>query len=137
MSVVSLFVVLGVVVVCYVIAAQRRGRVGVTVATRRSDVFLPMDPAAVFARLQQIGARYRVDDADPATRQLVLSSPVTLFTWGFFYPVAVHPHGTAGSRIEIGIQSRLFQWGRLVTHAHVRCAEEISQWLGVPAARVA
>jgi hypothetical protein len=136
----------GIVVVCYLIAcyaiaASRKGRVGVTVTTQRHDVFVPIDPATVFARLAQIGDRYRVDDVDPVTRRLVLSSSVTLFTWGYFYPVAIHPHGPAGSRIEIGIRSRLPQRGALmtalVTHALLRCADEISEWLEVPAARVA
>ena len=129
---------LAIVAVCYAVAVGRKGRVGLTVTgSRRRDVFAPLDPAAVFARLQQIGGRYRVDDADPATRRLVLSSSVTLFSWGFFYPIEIHPHGTAGARIEVGIQSRLIQWGPVVTNAHQRCADELSQWLSVPAARVA
>jgi hypothetical protein len=134
----GLGIVLVFIVIGYAVAFTRKGRVGATtIGTRRQEAFIPADPPAVFARLQKISGRLQIDDADPATNRLVLSSSVSLFTWGFLYPIEIHPHGAGGSRVVIGIHSKVFQAGPLVTRAHSQCTEEISQWLAVPAARVA
>jgi hypothetical protein len=130
--------IIGSIVVGYVIALTRKGRVGVTlVGSRRHELFVPLDPDSVFARLQRVDVRYRIDDADPATKRLVLSSSPSLFTWGFLFPINIRDHAGGGSDIEVGIHSRLVQAGPLVTRAHARCLDDISQALGVPATRAA
>ena len=127
----------GFVAIGFVIALSKKGRVGVTtIGSRRRELFVPGDPATVFARLQRINPRLRIDDASPGSTQLVLSTPPSLFTWGFLYPVNIQEH-VGGSRVEIGIRSRLFQIGPIVSRAHMQCVNDVSQVLGVPAARVA
>ena len=127
----------GFVALGFLVASSKKGRVGVaTIGARRHELFAPGDPATVFARLQRINPRYRIDDANPGSLQLVLSTPPSLFTWGFLYPVTIHEH-VGGSRVEIGIRSKLFQIGPIVTRAHAQCVDAVSQVLGVPAARVA
>jgi hypothetical protein len=126
-----------IVIVGLVIAGARRGNVRmVRIGSRRLELRSPGAPATVFERIKSLGGRYRLDDADPATHRIVLSTSPTLATWGFFYPIEIHADGES-SRIEIGIQSRLIQLGPLVTRAHKQCAEAIQTLLGVPAARVA
>jgi hypothetical protein len=129
------FIVL-LIVVGYIVALARKGRVGVTViGSRRRELFVPLDPATVFERLQRVHVRYRVDDADLASRRLVLSSSVSPFTWGFLFPVNIHDQTDGGSHIEVGIVSKMFQAGPLVTRAHARCIEDIQQALDAPGRR--
>src|SRR5215831_14477275 len=126
------------VVVAYVIALTRKGRVGVTlIGSRRRELFVPLDAASVFARLQRVDIRYRIDDADPATKRLVLSSSPSAFTWGFLFPININDYAGGGSHIEIGITSKVFQAGPLVTRAHGRLVDDITQALGVPGTRAA
>ena len=67
---------------------------------------------------------------------IVLSSPVTFFSFGFFYPVHIHADGS-GSRIQIGLRSKVFQIGPIPARAHTVCVEAIEKALSIPTARVA
>ena len=121
----------------YFIASSKKGAVGRTrIGSRSLDMHTIAPPALVFERLVAIGAPYRVDDSDPTSRTLVLSSPPTFTTWGFLYPVTITADDS-GSRITVGIESRFIQIGPLVTRAHKQCLAAIEDLIGVPAARVA
>jgi hypothetical protein len=132
-----LFVLLAFIAVGYAIAFTRKGKVAsATLGARNQELHSPAPPAEVFAKISAIGHPYKVDDRDPNTHALVLSSPVTFFSWGFFYPVFLHAEGT-GTRIQIGVHSKLIQMGPVVTNAHNKCVAAIEQALSVPTARVA
>jgi hypothetical protein len=121
----------------FLIASMRRGSVsGTHLGSRRHTLHNAADPAMVFERLRAIGHPYRVDDADPEHRILVLSSPPTFATWGFLYPIVITPDGSGGSQIQLGITSRFIQFGPLVTKWHNKLRDEVQHLLGVPAARV-
>jgi hypothetical protein len=121
----------------YAIAFTRKGSVaGASVGSRRLDVHSPASPEQVFERLRVIGGKFLCDDSDASSKIIVLSSPVTFFSWGFLYPVFIHAEG-AGSRIEIGIKSKFIQFGPVVGKWHRDCAAAIEQALSVPPARVA
>ncbi len=122
-------------VVGYAIAYTRRGSVRSGMSERRLEIQTPGDPDSVFAALVAIGPPYRVDDADRETRTAVLSSRPSLWSYGFLYPVIVHPAVPDGSRIELGVRSRFFHIGPGVGIAHLRCAKEIERLLTVPTAR--
>ena len=125
------------IVIGYAIAFARKGHVSSTkVGSRRLEVRSLADPATVFRLIAALRAPFTVDDKDPSANILVLSSPVTFFTWGFLYPVVLHADGT-GTRIEIGCHSRFIQMGPLVSRAHRKCADTIEQALSIPEARIA
>jgi hypothetical protein len=126
-----------VVIIGYLIAAAKKGRVATaTLGNRQLEVRSPASPEQVFAAIAALGAPYTVDDKDANARVLVLSSPVTFFSWGFLYPVFLHQDG-AGTRIQVGCHSRFFQYGPVVTNAHKKCVAAIEQALSIPSARVA
>jgi hypothetical protein len=120
------------------LASNKRGAVGRTrIGARCLELRSVADAQLVFDRIRGgVGAPYRIDDLDPEHKTLVLSSPPTLATWGFLYPITITANGT-GSLIQIGIESRFIQLGPLVTRAHTRCSEMIEALVGIPAARVA
>jgi hypothetical protein len=121
----------------YMIAFTRKGSVRTArLGGRRLDVHTPADPKAVFARLSAMRGKFTADDSDATANIIVLASPVTFFSWGFLYPVFIHPDG-AGSRIEIGIQSKFIQIGPVVGKWHRDCVAAIEQALALPEARVA
>ncbi len=120
----------------YVVAFTRKGSVrGTSMPARRDTISSPASPAEVMAALKNLQPPYRVDDADDAAKIVVLSSPVTLFSWGFFYPVHIAPIGT-GSRIVVGCSSKLFQMGPVVSNAHRKCIQAIEAALSAAPARV-
>lgn len=128
---------LAVVAIGYMIAFTRKGSVRTArLGARRLEVHTPADPKAVFQRLSQLRGKFTADDSNAEANVLVLASPVTFFSWGFLYPVYVHPEGS-GSRIEIGIQSKFIQVGPVVGKWHRDCVAAIEQALALPAARVA
>jgi hypothetical protein len=91
----------------------------------------PLPPAEVFARLER--ARWtghcRLADKDEQRRVLVLSSSVSGWGWGFFYPVFVH-RDDSGSLIEIGVRPRVpVQPGLIVANNHKACVAEIEKVL--------
>ena len=120
----------------YVVAFSRKGKVtGVAMTSRQQTVISAASPAEAFGALLRIGHPFKVDDADASSNILVLSSPVTFFSWGFLYPVFITPEGN-GSRILIGIGSKLFQMGPVVTNAHNKAVMAVEQALSLASARV-
>lgn len=112
-------VVLVAIAAGYAIATMRRADAKATQPSGKSITLdAPLAPDAVFALLRTAPlGRFKLGDSDAANRVLVFASSVTPFSWGFFFPVFVRP-GSAGTRIEAGIKSRLFQWGPIVTRTH-------------------
>lgn len=63
-------------------------------------------------------AKATLMQTDEKTSRLVLASPISLATWGFWYPIHITPAPGGGSQVDVGIASRGMQWGPLVTKAH-------------------
>lgn len=128
--------ILVIVALGYIVAFTRKGSVrGTSMPARQDTISSPASPAEVMAALRNLGAPYTVDDADDAAKIVVLSSPVTLFSWGFFYPVYISPIGE-GSRIVVGCSSKLLQMGPVVSNAHSKCIKAIEAALSAAPARV-
>jgi hypothetical protein len=98
--------------------------------TRRStslDVALP--PHEVITRLTAAHpGRLTNASQDPAGGTVMLQSPISAMSWGFYYPVAVTSR-EHGSRVQVGIRSKLFQAGPVVTRAHRDAVTTIGTWL--------
>jgi hypothetical protein len=125
-------------VVGYGIALTRKGRVSsAKLGSRRKEFFVQADIESAFRTISAMRGKFTADDRDPATKVIVLSSPVSFATWGFIYPVYLHAAGTMGTRVELGCHSKLFQLGPLVTKAHNDCEAAIQAALSIPVARVA
>ena len=58
---------------------------------------------------------------------VVVVSPVTFFTWGFFLPVYASVGADGRTQVEIGISSRFFQYGPMVTRAHRNFMRELGE----------
>ena len=122
------------IAVGYVVAFTRKGHARMGMSSSQLEIHSPASPQDVLARLQMIGTPYHIDAAEGPI--VILSSPVSFGSWGFFYPVHVHAEGS-GSRIVVGIKSKVLQIGPLVTRAHNKCVEAIEATLAVPVARIA
>lgn len=121
----------------YGVALTKKGRVaGASLGSRRKEFFVPADIESAFRVISAMRGKFTADDRDPATKVVVLASPVSFMTWGFTYPVFLHAAGT-GTRIELGCHSKFFQLGPLVTKAHDECEAAIKSALSVPTAYVA
>ena len=118
----------------YVVAFTRKGHVRMGMSSSQITITSPAPPEVVLERIKLIGSPYHIDAAEGPV--VIVSSPVTFGSWGFFYPVHVHAEGS-GSRIVVGVSSKVFQIGPLVTRAHNKCVEAIEATLAVPVARLA
>ena len=122
-----LAIVVLVTCVSLVVAFTRKGSVAtVGMTSRRIVLYSAAPPEVLFAWLTQYcPAGYSIEDADPAHGIVLFSSRPTLFTWGFFYPAALFPQGS-GTHVHLGIKSKLFQYGPLVTRAHRKLANALA-----------
>lgn len=126
----SVIIVIGTLViltsVLLLVALARKGSVANTLMTARRLLRSAAPPDAVYAWITQNRPRgYSVDDTDPSHGIVILSSPPTATTWGFLYPVHVFAED-GGTRVDLGITSRLFQYGPLVTRAHWKLAHALA-----------
>ena len=63
---------------------------------------------------------YKIEIFDEDNSNLVLSDAPSLTSYGFFYPIFVRSQG-AETLVEVGIKSRSWQVGPIVTRHHDRC----------------
>src|SRR5450432_39407 len=112
-------VMVAIIVVGYGIAFVRKGKVSsAAMGSRKHEFHTPATPEQAFQAISGIGHPYSVDDRDLNSKILVLSSPVTFFSWGFLYPVFLQPEPGGGTKIQIGCHSKFVQMGPVVTRAH-------------------
>jgi hypothetical protein len=126
---IPLAVALVILIVGYSIAFSRKGKVGsTTIGKRRTVLHSSASPRQTLEALtQQPLSGYQTHDVGPLGA--VFATSPSFFSWGFLFPVDV----TAvpdGSRIDIGIRTRLYQYGPLVTRAHEKFAEAVATQTG-------
>jgi hypothetical protein len=63
---------------------------------------------------------YKIELFDETNGNIVLGEAPSLTSYGFFYPVFVRSEG-AETRVEVGIKSKGWQVGPIVTRHHDRC----------------
>jgi len=115
------------VCVMFAVGLTRKGSVAtIAMTARRISLHTAVPPDIVYVWLtQHCPTGYLVEDADPARGIVILSSRLTGFTWGFFYPAVIYAEG-ARTRVDLGIKSKVFQYGPLVTRAHQKLAHALA-----------
>jgi hypothetical protein len=89
----------------------------------------PLARDAVFARLKAASlGRFKLADVDERKKVLVFRSAVTSWSWGFFFPIFLTPTAS-GTRLDVGIKSRLLQYGPVVTNTHREFMAELERTL--------
>ena len=63
---------------------------------------------------------YKIELFDETNGNIILGEAPSLASYGFFYPVFVRSEG-AETRVEVGIKSKGWQVGPIVTRHHDRC----------------
>lgn len=112
------------VVMMIVVFLINRGKTGTEYLTkmpRRVLTFTtPASPDKVMAAFAggMPEAKAKLMQTDDTNKRLVLASPMSLATWGFWYPMHITARADGGSDVAVGIASRGMQWGPLVTQAH-------------------
>lgn len=123
-------------VMMLVVYISNRGKTGseyLQKMTRRvMHVSTPKSPDEVLAALAGgIPALKAAPSAtDPNTKRVVLATPMSFATWGFWFPVHVSAQANGVTILDIGITSRGFQWGPLVTQAHRNFANAVAAQVG-------
>lgn len=127
----------GIIVLGRFVESLRRGRVAsATLGSPCLELRSSADADTVFAKLLQVGSGFRIDDSDASKKILVLSSPTTLWSSGYLYPIHVR-QDIIGSIVIIGIRSKSISVGIVrKSRAHERCAAELGALLRLPPARL-
>jgi hypothetical protein len=122
--------IIGIVIACVglIIAAMRRGSSVLGSKSRRlQSVSIAGSPQetlkAIIRFAQQAG--YKIAAMDEAKGQLVLEEAASATSWGFFFPVSVTRGSDGSTLIEVGIKSKLFQIGPIMSRSHDRCINGI------------
>src|SRR4051812_34225404 len=89
----------------FAVGFTRKGKARMTMPSRRRELEVPAPPAEVFAALMRIARPFSVDDS-VTDKVVILSSPVSFGSWGFFYPVFIAPGTRGGSHLTIGCTSK-------------------------------
>jgi hypothetical protein len=121
----------GIVVLVIMIVALTRKMPAHSVqqASRQITLTSPLAPAAVIEKLKSAHwPRLKLHDSNAARGVVVLATGLTIFSWGFFYPVFVTRSGS-GSTIQVGVKSRAMQWGPVVANNHKSAVAEIEEAL--------
>ncbi len=124
--------ILVLVVIAWRYASTRKAATTVTTKPKRLLSFTTAHtPKEVLQTLieKTPGSDYTIDSVDEEHLCLILSTPPTATTWGFFYPVYLTQQDEGRTLVEVGIQSKLYQMGPLVRRQHERCLAHINRAL--------
>ena len=96
------------------------------IGRRMMSFQMASDTEAVFSAILASfpRGRYKVASHDMARGRIFLEAPISWASWGFYFPIDISERG-GGTLIEIGIVSKAFQWGPLVTRAHKELFETV------------
>jgi len=120
--------ILVLVVIAWRYASTRKASTAVTTKPKRllsfTTAHTPHDVLQTIIEKTQ-GSEYTIESIDEENLRLILSTPPTATTWGFFYPVYLAKQDDGRTLVEVGIQSKLYQMGPLVRRQHERCFAHI------------
>jgi hypothetical protein len=121
---IGLTIGLTIVGVLLIIAASRKGSHTLKRKPKRIESFGSKMPLrgtlqTIITYAQQSG--YKIEFLDETHGNLVLSDAPSLTSFGFFYPVYLTPNGEAETVVEVGIKSKVWQFGPVSPRHHERC----------------
>ena len=105
-------------------ASRRNAASVVTKKPKRLHAFTTAQPpeAIIEAIRQKVpDSDYALDSIAEENPRLMLSTPPSAMTWGFFYPIYLTPQDDGQTLVEVGIESKLVQMGPLVKQQHEAC----------------
>jgi hypothetical protein len=115
-----------VALVAFPVAMLRKGGHLVKKRPRRVTAWsTPLAPDEALKAAVEVGKQHRLAVDTEAQGCVVLRSSMTAFTWGFFFPIYAARGDDGVTRVEVGIASRFFQYGPLVTRAHNKLMEQL------------
>lgn len=118
-----LLVVIAVIGVLLIVAATRKPS---TAIGERPNRMLSFDTPASRSEVARSVVRfaqnsgYAIEEISPNEDSIVVSEPPTLTTWGFFYPIFLTDQPNGGTMVEVGVKSKLVQYGSLTARSHER-----------------
>ena len=114
------------------IAQMRSGSSVLGQRTRRSQSFTtalhPEEAVMTIIHFAQQDG-YKIPAVDLDNNELVLEEPTSVMNWGFFFPVIVTRQSDKSTLVEIGIKSKFYQYGPIVSRSHERCINGIKSAL--------
>jgi hypothetical protein len=106
----------------------RKGSSAAENKPRRIQSFVTSNtPSSVLKTLirfaQQSG--YKIEFLDEAKGNIVLSDGASLTSYGFFYPVFLTSERESQTLVEVGIKSKVWQVGPIVSRRHDKCFNSV------------
>lgn len=122
----GVLVLVAILGVTYGVAAMRKGSSSMSKPLRflSFNTNTPLEKAMKIIIQFANQSGYKIDDFNESKSIIVLSDSASLTSYGFFYPIYLSKQ-IESTHIEIGIKSKLFQWGPLVRRKHEKCLNGI------------
>lgn len=124
----SLIIIIVIVCIGLFVASTRKGSSAMGSRPKKIQSFSTTSSAedtlkSIIRFAQQSG--YKISALDETSNQVVLEESASATSWGFFFPVFVARQGNGSTLIEVGIKSKLFQIGPVVSRSHDKCVNGI------------
>jgi heme/copper-type cytochrome/quinol oxidase subunit 2 len=116
--------ILAIIGIAWRYASRRNAASVVTKKPKRLHTFTTAQtPEAIIAAIRQkvLASDYTLDSIAEENPRLMLSTPPSATTWGFFYPIYLTVQDDGLTLVEVGIESKLVQMGPLVRQQHEAC----------------
>lgn len=122
-------VVIGVVIFYWIASSRKPAEVVKDKPANLQRLSTPLQYSEAINRVLGLAPLqgYKVEEVTPDGSGVILSTPLSFFNYGFFYPIyfSVEPGGS--TLVEVGIKSRAFQWGPVVTNSQKKCFAMVMQ----------
>lgn len=119
----AVLAVLAILGITYGIAAMRKG----TSQMSKPSNILSLNTAISIEKAMKIiiqyanQSGYKIDDFNESKSIIILSNSASLTSYGFFFPVYLTKQNDSETHVELGIKSKLFQWGPIVRRNQEKC----------------
>ena len=121
----GLIVIFALIMLCQTFASMRKSHSLINVRPKKIKSFqCDMELKEIMKVCIQFSYQYNleIDFIDEENGILILSESASLKSnhWGFFYPIYINQSDTSGSAssVDVGIKSKLFQFGPIVSRKH-------------------
>lgn len=112
----------------YLVAATRKGSWALKVKPQRMELVSTMiSPEESLASIIcfALASGYKISNLDEMANRVVLEESISIWSYGFFFPVLVTKHPDGYTLIKVGIKSKFIQYGPIVSRSHSRCVNGI------------
>jgi hypothetical protein len=114
--------------IAFILTLTRKGSWALKVKPQRMESFSSIvspDEALQSIVRFAYSSGYKVSNLDELAHRVVLEESISLFSWGFFFPVFISRQADGSTAISVGIRCKFWHYGFVITRRHRKCVKGI------------